>query len=209
MNTSNIENNNDKKIPYSVYLLAVCQALMMSGSALLITASALVSLTLTENKALVTLPLSLGFLGLMLTSIPASLIMGKYGRKFGFMLGSIFAIVGGMLLVYSIFNRHFYLFAFGSFLIGIFNGFANFYRFAAVELVSEINKPKAISYVLVGGVVAAFVGPNLANFGRGMFPEEQFAGGFIYATILYVCVFFVLSIIKLPPATISKAKNFW
>ncbi|MEH6457000.1 MAG: MFS transporter [Cocleimonas sp.] len=204
MNTSHIDNNSNQKIPYSVYLLAICQALMMSGSTLLITASALVSLTLTDNNALVTLPLSMQFLGLMLTSIPASMMMGKYGRKFGFMLGSLFAIAGGMILVYAIFNHHFYLFVFGSFLIGIFNGFANFYRFAAVELVDEINKPKAISYVLVGGVIAAFVGPNLANFGRSMFTAEEFAGGFIYATILYVCVFFVLSLIKFPPATIKK-----
>ena len=209
MNTSITETTKDlkinNKIPYSVYLLAICQALMMSVSSLLITASALVCLTLIENKALVTLPLSLQFLGMMLTSIPASMLMGKYGRKFGFMLGSLFAITGGSILVYSVFNDNFYLFALGSFFVGIFNGFANFYRFAAVELVDEINKAKAISYVLVGGVIAAFVGPNLANFGRGMYPAEEFSGAFIYATILYVCVFFVLSLIKFPPPTIKES----
>ena len=207
MNTSDIENQTNNKIPFSVYLLSICQALMMSVSTLLITASALVCLTLTDNNALVTLPLSLQFLGMMMTSIPASMIMGRYGRKFGFLLGSLFAISGGLMLVYAVFNHHFYLFAFGSFLVGIFNGFANYYRFAAVELVSDTNKPKAISYVLVGGVIAAFIGPNLANFGRGMFPAEEFAGGFVYATILYVCVFFVLSLIKFPPATVKKIKG--
>lgn len=204
MNISSEEQNVDNKIPYSVYLLAVCQALMMSGTTLLITASAMVGLSLTENKALVTLPLSLQFFGLMLTSIPASMIMGKYGRKFGFLLGSLFAIAGGFIMVYAIFNDQFYLFAFGSFLVGIFNGFANFYRFAAVELVNEANKAKAISYVLVGGVVAAFIGPNLANFGRGMFSAEEFAGGFICATILYVSSFIVMSFINFPPATLNK-----
>ena len=207
MNASVSDQNIKSKIPFSVYLLALCQALMMSVSSLLITASALVCLTLTHNKALVTLPLSLQFLAMMLTSIPASMIMGKYGRKFGFMLGSLFAITGGSILVYAVFNHHFYLFALGSFFVGVFNGFANFYRFAAVELVDEINKPKAISYVLVGGVIAAFVGPNLASFGQGMFPAEKFAGAFIYATILYVCVFFVLSLIKFPAPTIKKTKG--
>lgn len=207
MNTSFKEPTINNKIPFSVYLLAICQALMMSVSTLLITVSALVCLTLTENKALVTLPLSLQFLAMMLASVPASMIMGRYGRKFGFMLGSLFAITGGTILVYAVFNHHFYLFALGSFFVGIFNGFSNYYRFAAVELVNETNKPKAISYVLVGGVIAAFVGPNLANFGRGMFPAEEFAGAFIYATILYVCVFLVLSIIKFPPATLKKDKG--
>lgn len=207
MNTSTLAHKQNNNIPFAVYLLAICQALMMSVSTLLITASALVCLTLVENKALVTVPLSLQFLAMMLSTAPASLLMGKYGRKFGFLLGSLFAIAGGLLLVYAVFNHSFLLFAVGSFLVGIFNGFSSFYRFAAVELVDEINKPKAISYVLVGGVLAAFIGPNLANFGRGMFPAEEFAGGFIYATVLYVCVFFVLSIIKFPPAILKKTKS--
>ena len=207
MNTSITDNQLKNKIPLSVYLLAICQALMMSVSTLLITASALVCLNLVENKALVTLPLSLQFLAMMLSTAPASLLMGKYGRKFGFMLGSLFAISGGLMLVYAVFNHSFYLFAFGSFLVGIFNGFSSFYRFAAVELVSEVNKAKAISYVLVGGVIAAFVGPNLANFGRSMFSTEEFAGGFVYATILYVCAFFVLSVIKFPPPTLKESKG--
>jgi len=123
---------------------------------------------------------------MMLTSIPASMIMGKYGRKFG------------SILVYAIFQHNFYWYCLGSFLIGIFNGFASFYRFAAVEFVDEVNKAKAISYVLVGGVIAAFIGPNLSSFGRDMFTEKEFVGGFVYATIMYVCVFFILTMIKFP-----------
>jgi len=189
-----------RSIPFSVYLLALCQALMMSSTSLLITASSLVCLTLTPDKSLVTLPLSLQFFGLMLTSMPASMLMGRLGRKQGFLIGSLFGIVGASLLVFSVFNSLFWLFAVGSFLIGIFNGFGIYYRFAAVDMVSEAHRPKAISYVMLGGVVAAFVGPNLANFGRSMFPEEPFAGGFVYATIIYVLVFIVISFIKFPDA---------
>ncbi len=193
-----------RTIPPSVYLLALCQALMMSSTSLLITASALVCLTLTPDKSLVTLPLSLQFFGLMLTSMPASILMGKLGRKKGFLIGTLFGITGASLLVYAVFNDLFWLFAVGSFLIGIFNGFGIYYRFAAVDMVSEENRPKAISYVMVGGVIAAFVGPNLANFGRSMFPEEPFAGGFVYATIIYALVFMVISFIKFPDAISQK-----
>ncbi len=196
-----------RSIPFSVYLLALCQALMMSSTSLLITASSLVCLTLTPDKSLVTLPLSLQFFGLMLTSMPASMLMGRLGRKQGFLIGSLFGIIGASLLVYSVFNNLFWLFAVGSFLIGIFNGFGIYYRFAAVDMVSEENRPKAISYVMVGGVIAAFVGPNLANFGRSMFPEEPFAGGFIYATIIYILVFIVVSFLKFPDAISSKSKK--
>ena len=191
-------------MPLSVYMLAACQALMMSGSSLLITASALVCYTLTDDKSLVTLPLSLQFLALMLTSIPASMLMGKIGRKAAFMIGSCFGILGSAISVYAIFNHQFWLFAAGSFFIGMFNGFATYFRFAAVEVVSEVNRPKAISYVMVGGVIAAFIGPNLANFGRSMFTETQFAGGFIYVTGLYILIFIVMSFIKLPPPILEK-----
>ncbi len=191
-------------MPLSVYMLAVCQALMMSGSSLLITASALVCYTLTDDKSLVTLPLSLQFLALMLTSIPASMLMGRIGRKAAFLVGSCFGILGSAVAVYAIFNHQFWLFAVGSFLIGMFNGFATYFRFAAVEVVNVINRPKAISYVMVGGVIAAFVGPNLANFGRNMFTESQFVGGFVYVTGLYILIFIVLSFIKLPPPSLDK-----
>ena len=191
----------------SVYLLAICQALMMSGTTLLITASALVCYTLTDDKSLTTLPLSLQFLGLMLTSIPASLIMGRWGRKAGFMLGSLFGITGGSILVLATLNHQFWLFAVGSFLIGIFNGFGTYYRFAAVDVVDEKNRPKAISYVMAGGVIAAFIGPNLANFGRDMFSNEQFAGGFVFITFFYMLVFVVLSFMKLPEVTATQLQS--
>lgn len=195
------------KIPSSVYSLALCQALMSSGSSLMMTTSALVCLTLTDQVSLVTLPLSLQYLGLMITSIPASRLMGKWGRRAGFLLGSSLAICGGALAVFSVLNKNFWLFAFASFLLGCFNGFGTYFRFAAVDVVSVINRPKAISYVMVGGVIAAFIGPNLANFGRSMFSEIPFAGGFVYVTVLYILVFIIILFIKLPPASIEKISD--
>jgi len=171
---------------------------MMSSTSLLITASALVCYTLADDKSLATLPLSLQFLGLMMTSIPASMVMGCWGRKAGFMLGSLFGIAGGLVSVAAIINHQFWWFAAGSFLIGVFNGFGTYYRFAAVDVVDHDSRPKAISYVMAGGVIAAFVGPNLANFGRDMFTNEQFAGGFVFVTVFYLLVFFILGFIKLP-----------
>lgn len=207
MTASEADQNDPQKIPFSVYLLALCQALMMSSTSLMITASSLVCLTLTDDKSLVTLPLSLQFLGLMLTSMPASILMGRLGRKQGFLIGTLFGLVGALLMVYAVFNHQFWLFAVGSFLIGIFNGFGIYYRFAAVDMVSEQNRPKAISYVMVGGVIAAFVGPNLANFGQSMFPSEPFAGGFIYAVIIYLLIFVVISFIKFPKVISSQGKQ--
>ncbi len=187
-----------KSMPLAVYLLAICQALLMSSTSLMMTVSALVGYSLADNKSLTTLPLSLQFLGLMLTSIPASMIMGKLGRKAGFIMGSLFGLAGGVIAVWSILHHQFWWFAVAAFLVGVFNGFGTYYRFAAVDIADEENRPKAISYVMAGGVIAAFVGPNLANFGRSIFNMDEFAGGFLFVIGFYFLVFLIMLFIKLP-----------
>jgi len=194
------------RMPISVYLLAICQALMMSSTSLLMTISALVGLSLADDKSLSTLPLSFQFLGLMLTSIPASLLMGKYGRKVGFVLASIIGFGSAALALWSILNHNFWLFAFASFGIGIFNGFGSYFRFTAAEVTTEENKNKAISYVLAGGVIAAFIGPNLANLGRNMFTHEQFAGAFVFSMLLFFLMLIVVLLTPLPPPLPAEEK---
>ncbi len=202
-----MKNSESQSMPFSVYLLATCQALMMSSTSLMITVSALVGLSLADDKSLATLPLSLQFLGLMLTSLPASAIMGKLGRKQGFIIGSLFGLVGGGIAVWAILNHQFWGFAAAAFLIGVFNGFGTYYRFAAVDVAEGSNKPKAISYVMAGGVIAAFVGPNLANLGRGIFSAEQFAGGFVFVILFYFLVLLIMTFIHLPNVVTSDAEE--
>ncbi len=177
----------------------------MSSTSLMITVSALVGFALAEDKSLATLPLSLQFLGLMLTSIPASMIMGRWGRRAGFILGSLIGLCGAVIAVWSILNHHFWGFALGAFMVGIFNGFGSYYRFAAVDVSDDASKPRAIAYVMAGGVIAAFVGPNLANFGRAIFAGEPYAGGFFYVIGLYALVFIIMIFIKMPG--IAKASS--
>ncbi len=192
-------------MPTAVYLLALCQALMMSSTSLMITVSALIGYSLAEDKSLATLPLSLQFLGLMLTSIPAAYVMGRLGRKKGFIIGSLFGILGGFIAVWSILNHQYWWFAFAAFLVGVFNGFGTYYRFAAADISDDNNRPKAISYVLVGGVIAAFIGPNMANFGRSIFTDEQFAGGFIFVIGFYFMVLLIMTFINIPHTPRNQA----
>lgn len=206
-----------KGIPYSVYLLAVCQSLMQSSNVLMIAVSALACWPMVDDKSLVTLPISLQFFAMMLTSIPASLFMGRFGRKAGFVLASLIGIVGGSLAIVSILNDAFWLFSIAAICIGIFNGFANYYRFAAVDLVHTEFKSRAISYVLVGGILAALLGPNLSTLAKRTFAEfpmqselgqqitdSQFAGAFVFVVIFYIITLLVLSVIKLPPSDVEQ-----
>ncbi len=209
-----------KGIPYSVYLLAICQSLMQSSNILMIAVSALACLPMLEDKSLVTLPISLQFLAMMLTSAPASLFMGKFGRKAGFILASFIGIAGGVFAIIAILNSQFWLFLIAAVCLGMFNGFGNYYRFAAVDLVHNEFKSRAISYVMVGGIFAALIGPNLSVIAKYVFSElnmhsalgenianSQFAGAFFFVVAFYVLTLLVLTFIKLPNAKAEQVEG--
>jgi predicted MFS family arabinose efflux permease len=169
-----------------VLLLALCQGLMMTGNTLLMASSALIGFQLAINKTLATLPLALQFLATMLTTIPASLLMGRIGRRRGFMLGSALGICGAIVGTVAILNGSFSIYCLATVLIGSFNGFATYYRFAAADDVAAAYRSRAIALVLAGGVIAAFIGPNLANWTRDLLAPALFAGSFAALVGVYV-----------------------
>lgn len=191
----------------NIYLLTICQAALMSNSALMVAASGLIGLSLAENKALATVPISFQFLAMMLTSIPAANLMGTYGRRFGFSLAAIIGIIAGVVAIYSIMNENFWLFCIAAAGVGIFNGFGNHLRFAAAEMVEADLKTKAISYTLLGGVIAAFIGPNMANFGRSIYPDSPFSGGFIFVTVFYLMILIIVSFVGFAKPTKPSSED--
>ena len=153
----------------NVLLLALCQALAVTGNAVVLTVAALAGYMLAEDKSLATLPLALQFTATMAATIPASLLMKRIGRRAGFSLGVLVAAAGGAVSSFAIFTANFPLFCLGAAIYGGFNGFALFYRFAAADTASDAFRGKAISLVVTGGVLAAFAGPELAIWSRGWF----------------------------------------
>jgi MFS family permease len=162
----------------NVLLLAACQAMLMTGGSLLIATSALVGFRLAPDKALATLPLAMQMLASMLTSIPASLLMQRIGRRAGFLLGSSIGIAGAGLAAYAIVTGNFALFTLAAAVSGMFAGFGNYYRFAAADVATVDYRSTAISYVMAGGVVAAFIGPNLAHW-TSTWLAAPFAGSYL------------------------------
>ena len=185
----------------NIPVLAFCQAMAMSGASLLIASSALVGYELAEDKSLSTIPLAVMFISIMLTSIPAAMLMNRIGRKAGFLFSTIFAISGAIIATYSILQHEFIGFTIGVALIGMFNSFANYFRFAAADAVTKDLKSKAISYVLAGGVIAAVIGPNLANYTRDSLGDVEFAGSYASLLVLYFLAIIGLSLLKLPGHT--------
>ena len=132
----------------TVLLLAVCQAMAMTGGTLLIATSALVGYRLSPDQRLATLPLGLQMLANMLTTVPASLLMQRIGRRKGFVFGSAIGIAGAALATWAIVRSNFVLFAAAAALSGSFAAFANYYRFAAADVATHDYRARAISWVL-------------------------------------------------------------
>ena len=191
----------------NVFLLSISQALLITCTSMMITASALVGRALADNKALATLPFAMLFLSQMLSTIPASFYMGRVGRRLGFMTSALVGLTGAIVTTIAIFQGNFVLFCAGTILIGVFNGFGQYYRFAAAEVASPEFRSRAISYVLAGGVLAAFAGPNIANWSRQVFSVE-FAGSFASLIGLYFLSFSVAAFLRIPrPDQISQEQG--
>jgi len=187
------------KSPYgNVTLLAFCQALMMSAMSLITATSALVGYELAADKSYATLPFAAVLIATMLTSIPAARLMQRIGRKPSFMIASIIAMLGAVGTTLGIIQHDFWLFFSASILIGIFNGFGIYYRFTAADTVDDQHKARAISYVMAGGVLAAIIGPNLANHTQSLIAQAHFAGSYASLMVVYLLSLCLCVFLKLP-----------
>ncbi len=178
---------------------------MTSTSAIIATAPIVGGILLVDDKSLATLPLALQFVAMALTTIPASLYMGRFGRKTGFITGAAIGACGGALGAYAIMQGDFVLFCIASLLTGSFNGFCHYFRFAAADVSTDAFRSKAISYVLAGSIVAAVLGPTLARNTADLL-AVQFAGVYLALIVVYLLVGCVVSFISIPKPTMEQRK---
>ncbi|MCG9639862.1 MFS transporter [Vibrio sp. Isolate34] len=188
----------------NVWLLSLCQALLMTGNILLISVIGLIGKQIAPSVSMITLPVALQFLGLMAATIPASLISGKLGRKRGFSIGNVVGITGASLATYALSQQHFYLFCFATFLLGIGIGFGTLYRFAAIEVCDENARHRAISISMAGGVLAAVLGPNLAIMSQQWSQDGLYIGAFASLIGLNILALLILQTIRFPKVSFNR-----
>jgi len=190
----------------NVLLLALCQGLSNSGMTMLITVAALVGHMLASDKTLATLPLALQWTATMATTIPASLLMRRFGRRIGLSAGVTIFGFGGLLGVWALKVSSFEIFCAACMCVGAGNAFAQYYRFAAADAAPENFKSKAISLVLAGGVVAAIVGPELAKTTIHWLPM-LYGGCYAALSLIAVTILVVLQGVRIPPLTSEQRRN--
>jgi MFS family permease len=189
----------------NVLILALSQALMLSAIVLSMAIAAILGAMLAPDKGLATLPVAAMVIGTALASLPAARLMRRVGRRPGFLLGTLLGIGGSLLCALALHQSSFAGFVSGHFLLGSYQGFANYYRFAAVEAAGPAQAGPAISLVVAGGVVAAFLGPQLALWGRDWIGGQIFVGAYLAQGVLSFIALLLLTRLHLPRAVATQA----
>jgi MFS family permease len=166
-----------------VALLSAAQALFQTVSVLVMTIGALAGSILAPSPEWATAPIAAMFLGTAVGTVPASAWMSRVGRRIGFVAGALLGTVGGLLAAAGMIFSSLLLLCLGTFLVGTYQSFAQFYRFAASEVADDAFRPRAISLVLAGGVVAALAGPALARLGGDLMVPTYTASFVILAGV--------------------------
>ncbi len=147
----------------NVAILVLAQAFLGAQMPIIFTIGGLAGQSLAGNPCLATLPISLIVMGTMIWATPMSAVMQKYGRRAGFLIGAAAGAIGAAIGAYALHIGSFTLFLAGSFVTGLYQSAHGFYRFAAADAVDADFRPKAISYVMAGGLAAAIIGPQLVK----------------------------------------------
>lgn len=183
----------------NVWTLMAAQSLGGANSPIVISLGGLVGQHLSSDPALVTLPVSLLNLGLALGTLPAAWVMRRFGRRAGYLLGTCFGIVSGLIAALGIMQASFFIFCAGTMLAGFYSSYVQSYRFAAADSATGAESQKAISRVMVGGLLAAIIGPQLVIWTRDALPGVPFAGSFLSQAALAALAIPILLTLRKPP----------
>ncbi len=185
----------------NVVVLVLAQAVLGAQMPMLFIIGGLAGQSLASNVCFATLPITLIVLGSMVAATPISGIMQRYGRRAGFMVGACAGAAGGAIGAYGLYTASFPIFLLGSFITGIYMSAHGFYRFAAADTASDAYRPKAISYVMAGGLAAAIIGPQLVKVTADAYviPFMGTYSAIIVLNVVGSLLFFALDI-PTPPA---------
>ena len=168
----------------NLFILTLSQIFSFTAAPVTVFLSGIIGTQISPLKSLATLPMSISVVGIAIGAIIATKVMSILGRKYGFILSSIGNTLASILGAYSILNQNFILFCVANFFLGIGMAFTHQYRFAAAESVEKNKAPKAISIILFGGIISAFIGPSLANFAKDMISNNLYVGSYIALALL-------------------------
>jgi predicted MFS family arabinose efflux permease len=185
----------------NVGLLAFCQALGQTQMVLVFSVSSIIGASLGPNPGWATVPITIQFVLMTASTVPAALWMKRVGRANGFITFLVIGCVGASLMVYALYLQHFWLFCVGSGMFGASAGANQQLRFAAVDAASDDFRKRAVSLVIAGGVFAGLVGPTLSSYGYDAISPILYGGVYAVILVLQLIMIFLLKFTDIPVPT--------
>ena len=190
----------DRLARRNAMVLSVAQALAGANNTVIVTTGGIVGSMLAPDKGLATLPITMFVMGMWIGTLPVGAMAKSIGRRFSLQVASGFGIVAGFISCYAVLQGSFALFLLGAFFCGLYGAGHQSYRFAAADTASESFRPKAISWVLAGGIFAGVIGPQLIIFTKDSWPPFLFAATYIGQSVVAALAAVVLMLVKIPRA---------
>ena len=176
----------------NLYLLFACQTIFVSGSILLVTVGGIVGHAIAPDEGFATLPVALMVIGTAAATIPAAWMMQRKGRRFGFIFAAVLGAFGATLATYALHGEYFGLFCAATVPVGASLGFSQQFRFAAAESVQTHQVSHAVSFILLGSIAGAFLGPALVTHSADMNPDTPYSLAFSWLVGLYLLAVLLL-----------------
>ena len=192
------EVSGDARARSNVVRLAAAQALTGANSAVIFATGSIVGATLAPNISFATVPLSMYVVGLAAGTLPTGAISRLYGRRVAFIIGTGCGVLTGLLGAFAILHGSFSLFCCATFLGGLYGAVSQSYRFAAADGASAEYRPKAVSWVMAGGVFAGVLGPQLVQWTMDIWPPYLFAFSFVVEAMVALVAMAVLTGVDAP-----------
>ena len=186
----------DRLARRNALVLAVAQALAGGNNTVIVATGSIVGAMLAPDKGLATLPITAMVIGMWFGTLPVGALAKAFGRRFALQTGSVFGALAGLISCAAVLQGSFWLLLVGTFCGGLYAAAHQSYRFAAADTASEAFRPKAISWVLAGGLFAAFIGPQLVIFTKDQWPPYLFAATYIAQAALALMAAGVLMLLK-------------
>src|SRR5579862_8920916 len=192
------EISGDARARSNVVRLAAAQALTGANSAVIFATGSIVGATLAPSISLATVPLSMYVVGLAAGTLPTGAISRAYGRRTAFIIGTACGVATGLLASYAILHASFVLFCCATFLGGLYGSVSQSYRFAAADGASAAYRPKAVSWVMAGGIFAGVLGPQLVQWTMDIWPPYLFAFSFVVQAAVALVAMAILAGVDAP-----------
>ncbi len=195
----------DRLAARNALVLAVAQALAGGNNTVIVATSSIVGAVLAPTPALATLPISFMVAGMWLGTLPVGALSKAYGRRFALQTGSAFGILSGFISCTAMLQGSFALLLLGTLCGGLYAAAHQSYRFAATDTASPQFRPKAVAWVLAGGVFAAIIGPQLVIHTKDLWPAYLFAATYVAQSVCALLAALVLTQLHIPRPPVSHS----